>query len=42
LSNQLNLRCCCLLKNKVKANLMNISIEHLLAILKQSTNNLES
>jgi hypothetical protein len=29
-TNQLSLRCCCLLKNKVQANLMNISIEHLL------------
>jgi hypothetical protein len=30
LSNQLNLRCCCLLKSKVKANLLTFSIEHLL------------
>jgi hypothetical protein len=28
LSSQLNLRCCCLLKNNVIANLMNNSIEH--------------
>jgi hypothetical protein len=30
LSNQLNLRYCCLLQNNVKANLMNFSIEHVL------------